>query len=487
MFGIIQLLIIRTMKNKLSLYILLIFTMVFASCESLVEGINENPNDVVLNDIEDKLFLTGSLLANAQVQSGRLNNIAGMYSGQLIGFASLFANQYNYNLTTANSDGTWRAAYVGVVTNMRYIGTNSENVLLQGIAKVTEAHAVGTCATIFGAVPYSEIGNAEISDPKFDSQIAVFNAMIALLDDAVATLNSATSQNLSEDIYFGGDKGKWIAAAYTLKARYYLQMKDYTNAMTAAENGIASADGDMKFIPRGAETNTDGDKNLFWAMLESSRAGDVGNLGTDGTQSYLLQMLDATSTVSRNHAKTDETARLGYYEIAEAWNDNDGIIDKFAPQNMVTYFENQLIKAECAARNGTLQNGLTPLNELRSWLSTGGHLNDNYVGQAFLYDAFDVADFDNGGIENADGVDAKTAFLREVIEERYVSGFGMYMPFNDARRLRKSDSNIAVPFILVNGSNPPYPERMPYAEQELNSNSNAPTDPGIFGVTAVNQ
>ena len=102
------------------------------------------------------------------------------------------------------------------------------------------------------------------------------------------------------------------------------------------------------------------------------------------------------------------------------------------------------------------------------------------------YDAFSASDFDNGGIENTDGVDSKTAFLREVLEERYVSGFGMHMPYNDARRLRKSDSGISVPFILVIGPNPPYPERMPYSANELNSNSNAPADPGIFSKTEVN-
>lgn len=86
------------------------------------------------------------------------------------------------------------------------------------------------------------------------------------------------------------------------------------------------------------------------------------------------------------------------------------------------------------------------------------------------------------------GITPKTAFLKEVIEERYVSGFGMYMPYNDARRLRKNDQEIAVPFILVLGPNPPYPERMPYATNELNSNSNAPAeDPGIFTKTAVNE
>jgi hypothetical protein len=475
------------MKNILSKYLLITCLIFFASCESLNDGINENPNDVVLEDVEERLFLTGGMLANVQIQCGRINNVANMWTGQLIGFGSIFANQYGFNLSGGDSDGTWRALYVGVITNMRHIVNNSDNLLLTGMAKIVEAHATGTAASIYGNIPYSEVNNFDIPDPRFDDQLSVYNALHFLLDDAIKDLESASNQSLTEDIYFGGDKTKWIAAANTLKARYYLQMKDYANATTFAQNGIAAADGDMQYIPRGAETNTEGDKNTFWTMLEGSRAGDVGNFGADGTQSYLLQMLDATNTNSRNNVKTDETARLGYYQIDEAWNGNDGVIDIFEPQNMVTFFENKLILAECAARNGTLADGLPHLNEVRTWLNSGAHLNDNYNTQPFLYLAYEATDFDNGGIENIDGVDSKVAFLREVIQERYVSGFGMYIPFNDDRRLRKNDQNLAVPFVLVNGPNPPYPERFPYSEAEINSNSNAPADPGLFAKTPVNE
>ncbi|MEZ4985422.1 MAG: hypothetical protein R2795_10355 [Saprospiraceae bacterium] len=53
----------------------------------------------------------------------------------------------------------------------------------------------------------------------------------------------------------------------------------------------------------------------------------------------------------------------------------------------------------------------------------------------------------SGGIENADGIAVDRAILR-IIEERYVSGFTTYMPFDDVRRLRKSDSDVIVPFPL---------------------------------------
>ena len=64
---------------------------------------------------------------------------------------------------------------------------------------------------------------------------------------------------------------------------------------------------------------------------------------------------------------------------------------------------------------------------------------------------------------------ANEAFLREVMEERYVSGFGMHMPYNDARRFEKSDGAIAVPYFMVGADNTRKPERMPYAQSELNS------------------
>lgn len=165
----------------------------------------------------------------------------------------------------------------------------------------------------------------------------------------------------------------------------------------------------------------------------------------------------------------------------------EGIIEQFEPQNMVTYFENQLIIAEVHARAGNTTQALTALNQVRTWLNNGGQLNANFSGETYLYAPFIAADFENGGIENQDNISAQKALLREIIEERYVSGFGMHISFNDARRLRKADSDISVPFVMKNNSSTQRAERLPYAYDELNSNENAPEDPGIFQKTPVNQ
>lgn len=472
------------MKN---IYRFLVFSsLVFVtfSCESLVEGINENPNDLTVADVDEVLFLTGGQLANIQLQCGHLNRVSGMYSGQLIGIQALYSNIYGYNLSTGESNDEWSALYVGVMTNMRHIIENSESNLLRGIAMIIQGHAFGTAASLWGDIPFFEAGNPQIEDPVYDGQVSVYAGAISLLDEGISTLSNASSSPISEDIYFNGDKDKWIAAANTLKARFYLHQKDYSNALSAAQTGISSSSGDMKFTPGSAVS---GDTNLFWTILAGSRAGDLGNK-TDTNESYLLQILDVNNALSRNHSKTDETARRGYYTINPA-GDNDGIIQEREPQNMVTYFENKLIMAEAAGRSGGVSAGLPHLNDVRAWLNSGAHLNNNYKGLAYNYSPFVATDFESGGIENVSGsLSANEAFLREVMEERYVSGFGMHMPYNDARRLRKSDGAIAVPYFMVGADNTRKPERMPYAQSELNSNSNAPDeDPGIFAKTPVNQ
>ena len=169
--------------------------------------INDNPNDITLADVDPKLFLNGAQLANAIVQVSHINRICGMYSGQLIGYTSLYSNIYGYALSTVETNGEWNSAYIGVITNARHIQSAApDDKLLVGISKVLEANAIGTLALLTGDVPYSEIGNSEISDPKFDGQIEVLASMSTLLDGAISDLNGASSRNESFDIYFNGDK-----------------------------------------------------------------------------------------------------------------------------------------------------------------------------------------------------------------------------------------------------------------------------------------
>ena len=473
---------LKTMKNMFSL-ILIASMLVLPSCE-IPTDLNDNPNEITLQDVDPNLFLNGAQLANIMVQNSHVNRITGMFSGQLIGYTSLYSNIYGYSLSTVESNDEWRGCYTGVLTNVRHIREAApDDKLLVGMSKVLEAHAVGTLAILMGDVPYLEVVS-ETADPVFDSQLEVLAGLTLLLDRAISDLGSASSRTEDYDIYYNGDKDKWLAAAYTLKARYALIQSNYSAALTAANMGISSSAGDMNYIPRGDAAVSQGDKNLFNAILSGSRTGDLGNNG-----SYLLELLNDTTSAYRGNAKTNETARHNYYKIDETSGEgNLGVIERFEPMPMVTYFENQLIKAEAAARTGA--DGLGHLNDYRAWLAGGGRLNTTFNSDTTIqYDAYVSADFASGGMENSDGVSAETALLREIIEERYVSGFGTYMPFNDHRRLRgDSETDLIVPFPLntTAAAADGHVERIPYAQDELTSNSNMTEDPGLYAKTKVN-
>ena len=108
-------------------------------------------------------------------------------------------------------------------------------------------------------------------------------------------------------------------------------------------------------------------------------------------------------------------------------------------------------------------------------------------GDALKYDPYVLADFEKNGIENKEGLVTERALLREIIEERYVSGFTGLLGFDDLRRLGSKEKDIAVlpPFNSPTISQ--YPQRFIVAQSELSANENAPKDAGIFAVTEVNK
>lgn len=471
------------MKNIKHILLISILFSTF-SCSDIVDDINQDLTELSPDVIPPEKLLTGAQLSNTLAQVGHASKISAMYSGQLIGYAAQYRNIYEYALTSEETTTTWSRIYQGVVPQVRLIISKLEdrNLLLQGICRVMEAHAVGTAASIFGDVPYAEIFDEEISDPDFDEQVVVFAALQILLDTAIENLNEAGDAVIAEDIYYAGDRQKWLEAAWTLKARYYMHTKSYALAYAAAQNGISDAEGTMYFTPIG-DPGEVGSKNTIFTPLNGSRAGDFGT----GT-SHLMTLIDPAGA-GRNNAKTDETARFEYYEIKESSGvDNLGVGQEFEPQKLITLEENLLILAESGARTEDFDTGLGHLNELRQHLNTGIFLNANFNTRPFTYNDYVTVDFQIGGLENADGIDPTRALLREIIEERYVSGFLTYMPFDDARRLRKTDSDIAVAIPLNTGTATAHPERLVYPDNEINTNLRIPNPlPELVAATQVNQ
>ena len=414
---------------KSCLIAIVLFT---SSCGKDFLDVNENPNQLVNVPSGDLLF-KGTILANTQLHKGHLLRSSMYYSGGLIGKQLVQQTIYRYDFTPGDSDAAWEHMYNGVLVQNKKIRDLSPNLdMLQGAIDVNEGLAISTATTLWGDIPYStalpDNPTLESMKPTYDGQMAIYNAALSLLDNGISKLQASKTKLGSEDIVYNGDKTKWIEAAHSIKARIYLLIGDYGQALNSAQSGISSPGNDMNYNPIGSVNEN---SNLFYVLVNGSRAGDM-----TGEDAFYQQLLDPTNSKSRNHIKTDETARRNYSYIKGDGSQSGGIDDATTPMPFISWYETTLIWSEALARTGDLQGAIDKLNELRAWLNSGEAFNILNEEYTYLYEPFDLSDFESGGIENSDGINTDRALLREIIEERYVSGFTTYIPFDDVRRLR---------------------------------------------------
>ena len=315
---------------KLNKVILIIGSFfILSGCQSIVDDIN-NPDPNKISNVDGQTLFTGIQIANVTAQSAYLNWAANVWSGHLVG-AGRFGPNQDYQYLNTNSNTPWSNIYFGVVKQSRELRsgiTVTNQDFFYGASKVLEAHAIGTAANAFGDVPYTEASNDEIPEPSYDAQTDVYNNLQNLLDEAISDLQAAgTSGGIDEDISFNGDASKWIKTAYTLKARLYLDVRDYSNALAAAQNGISSDSETMYYFPP-AVVGT-GDTNLLNQFFTGSFPDD---LTTEG--SFLI---DLVTNGNRNNTKTDEVDRAAYYYDGVNLNLNAiAAVDERMPSNILS-------------------------------------------------------------------------------------------------------------------------------------------------------
>lgn len=447
----------------------------FGACESAVDGINTDPNHVNSDQVDAGLYINTPELALVSDHCGLYSRLCALWTGQLFGTNQVPLMHYNYQVTESTFDF---AGYHDVITQCQHIQQSApDNGFYQGITRIMEAMLFGTYASFYGDVPCSEVGKVDY--PKFDGQADVFAYSQQLLDEAISYLNATEHVEYLQDYLYGGDKTKWLQAAYTLKARFYMLTKTYDKAYESALKGISTDDNTMYFKP--VDDNLTDNKNKYY--IYNSITQGMGTVNQDGDSCYLFRLMQ-----SRQNSKTDETARMAYYTLLPSDpTSNKGLFGPLEPEALVSYAENQLILAETGTRLYGVGTGLSYLNAWRAYLDGGGCANATYRGLPHRYSAYTADDFAAGSLLNADGIDSVRALLREIIRERYISGFTTFMPFDDARRLRGAgETDIAVDIPLNTTAATAQPERFLYPESEMLSNPNAPAAPGLYQPTDVN-
>lgn len=370
------------------------------------------------------------------------------------------AAQYVFGETSniGANGGDWISVYdAGGLIDIRRVQDNTRaagDSTWLAVAKIWEALTIGTASDMWGDIPYTEaVGTA--TAPALDNRFTILGKLQTLLDEAIAELTNGSGVGPgSADLVFGGDRAKWIAAAWTLKARYYMHTAEslstvgstaaYTNAIAAALNGIASPSGDFR-AHHGFATS---ERNM-WAQFQTS-----SGFGTD---------LEAGRALTDYmNARNDPRRALYFCQNALGGFGGDDFntppppdsVSNFACQPprfsdtasvpYVTYQENELILAE--AYNQTLDDA-----------SARTHLN-NALATVPLPAV-------GGGVVGA-------ALLDSIMMEKYVAMFQNIESMNDYRR---TCIPAITPYLANAGGFSNVPGRLFYPQNERNVNTNIPT------------
>ena len=464
--------------------IFLLFAILLGGCKKVFNenDIENNPNAVT--DVDVRTLLSGTMLGVAFLHEDTDVRIASIWAGELnglsrahLGFAQYLVSSQSFN---------WAILYP-VASQARLIQTKADvlgDKWTKGVGQVLEALVIAKATALYGDVPYSQAFDKErFPTPIFDKQVDVYAALQNTLDNAIINLSSPTGLAFAtQDFIYQGDIQKWKAAANTLKARLFLHTAQYALAITSANAGIQNTSGDA-LIPHGTSQGLNTNQN--YDFFRVSRAGDTGFEGT-----YLLPLLNAR--INSTNTKTNETALYNHYVKVGITatgsldpNTTDGAFVADAPHPIITFYENQLIIAECEARLGNNNPTLIALNKVRAALANGYLNGKTFSATNRRYDPYTLSDFGNAGIANPTNANTvQLAMLYEIICQRYIVFLMQYEAFNDYRRLSTALPVVQLPITLNVGTRKP--QRFIYPQQEINSNPNVPQPvPDQFSKVAI--
>lgn len=281
------------------------------SCDKYLD-VNQDPNNPV--EVTPDLVLPVAQTYTARYVTGydvtgsarRLNHLGNMLMynwSEAYGF-SWYDEEFQYLVTSTFYAGLFDDAYSNALKQYTALESyGDEYGHYKAIAKIMKSYHFQILVDLYGKIPYFEaLQRGGNSSPKYDEGAAVYEDLMLQLDAAIAMIDAANENPLSEapttdDVMFGGDMTKWKQFANTVKARIlnrWSGVKDaaYINAELAkiAAEGSGYITTDATINP--GYVNEEGKQNPYWSLLGAGVDGTV-TLTNDATcaTDYIIDYL----------------------------------------------------------------------------------------------------------------------------------------------------------------------------------------------------
>lgn len=385
-------------KNKL-IYLaaaLLCLGVIASSCESGLEGLNENPN--APTDVPTDLILPQSqerAVNRLYSMSGLNGYIGAIWAQSYAKIQYTTEDQYDFSGRVSLINNLWESFYSTTLKDLYAIRDKASatgNANEQAIAEIMIAWNYQMITDLWGDVPFSEAvqgltENPEnrIINPAYDPQSEVYQGILTMLEEAANKIDVNSSPYGQEDLIYGGDMMKWMKFANSLRLRVLMRMSEISPS--EASSGIS------EIISSGApifESHADNAKLEYMAYPNNNPVNDFARTREDHkishtSLSWLNQLNDPRMRIyavpmrnqnPENIANAVYTDSRGYnyqgvvngsvhgsLELPNASTMGHYFMSPTSPGRIMTYNEVQFIRAEAAARGWTSEDAGTLYNQ----------------------------------------------------------------------------------------------------------------------------
>lgn len=237
--------------KKIKILAILAF-LSFMSCDNYLD-VNNTPNNALVPDVTPDLALSAaqtSSYANVTTSMNFLGNLfMNNWGFDVNSFAVTNPAEFSYSIDNNFYSAIWNTPMRNTANFTNIINTpfaNYENHV--AIAKICKTYYFQILVDMYGDIPYSQahLGVQEIT-PAYDNAKSVYRDLYVQLDEAIDLINNSPNANAvgMEDAVFGGNMGRWIEFANTMKLRLLMRQVDLAESGTDTETTAYVAD---KFV-----------------------------------------------------------------------------------------------------------------------------------------------------------------------------------------------------------------------------------------------
>jgi hypothetical protein len=211
-----------------------------------LEGNLDNPNEVGVEAVDLNL-----LNNKIQADFGEFFSLA---NDPAMDFSRMTAltggNTYDRSFEAQDFDDIWERGYQDVLISIETLLGRTDGTpalaIYSGTGRVLKAYTLLTLVDLFGDVPYSQAlkgtDGAANFNPGVDGGRSIYDAAIAMLDEANTLLATAPAATGFRDIFYSGDRVKWNALANTLKLKAYMNLRLTDNTAAAKITALLGSD-----------------------------------------------------------------------------------------------------------------------------------------------------------------------------------------------------------------------------------------------------